>query len=173
MNIIKNILIILFFVSCSAVQEPGTVREILDIKSEVNLFLSTQDPEVEKQVLNRLKQVQHETIKSILRSRTQKTPNPIGLQKNLKIKYNRKDYPYSLFIPSASRTEEKIPLVVVLHGLGGSGANTISAWVERLGEKVAVLCPTYPMGAWWARPAEEMVLRLIDETREKYNINSD
>ena len=173
MNIIKNILIILFFVSCSAVQEPGTVREILDIKSEVNLFLSTQDPEVEKQVLNRLKQVQHETIKSILRSRTQKTPNPIGLQKNLKITYNRKDYPYSLFIPSASRTEEKIPLVVVLHGLGGSGANTISAWVERLGEKVAVLCPTYPMGAWWARPAEEMVLRLIDETREKYNINSD
>ena len=173
MNIIKNILIILFFVSCSAVQEPGTVREILDIKSEVNLFLSTQDPEVEKQVLNRLKQVQHETVKSILRSRTQKLPNPVGLQKNLKIKYNRKDYPYSLFIPSASRTEEKIPLVVVLHGLGGSGANTISAWVERLGEKVAVLCPTYPMGAWWARPAEEMVLRLIDETREKYNINSD
>jgi hypothetical protein len=60
----------------------------------------------------------------------------------------------------------------VLHGLGGSGANTLPAWVERLDKKVAVLCPTYPMAAWWARPAEEMVLNLIDETREKYNIDS-
>ena len=29
------------------------------------------------------------------------------------------------------------------------------------------------MGAWWALPAEEMVLNLIDETRENYNIDSD
>ena len=74
-------------------QESGSVREILDIISEVNLFLSTQDPEVEKQVLTRLKNVQNETVKSILPSRTQKSPNPIGLEKNLKIKHNRKEHP--------------------------------------------------------------------------------
>jgi len=171
----KFILIALFAVSCSAVQESGKVREALDIKSEVDLFLATQDPDVEKQVLKRLRsgQVQHETVKSIFRARAKKNLAPAGLQSNLKITHNGKDYPYALFLPESSRPDEKIPLVVVLHGLGGSGANTLPAWVERLGKKVAVLCPTYPMGAWWARPAEEMVLNLIDETREKYNIDSD
>ena len=171
----KIILIALFAVSCSAVQESGKVREALDIKSEVDLFLSTQDPEVENQVLKRLRsgQVQHETVKSILRARAKKNLAPTGLQSNLKITHNGKNYPYALFLPESSGPDEKIPLVVVLHGLGSNGANTLPAWVERLGKKVAVLCPTYPMGAWWARPAEEMVLNLIDETREKYNIDSD
>ncbi len=171
----KVILIALFAVSCSAVQESGKVRETLDIKSEIDLFLSTQDPEVENQVLKRLRsgQVQHETVKSILRSRAKKNVGPTGLQSNLKITHNEKEYPYALYLPEPTGTDEKIPLVVVLHGLGSSGANTLPAWVERLDNKVAVLCPTYPMGAWWARPAEEMVLKLIDETREKYNIDSD
>jgi predicted esterase len=175
MNIIKIILIALFAVSCSAVLESGKVRETLNIKSEVDLFLSTQDPDVENQVLKRLRsgQVQHEIVKSILRARATKNLAPTGLQSNLKITHNGKDYPYALFLPDSTGTDEKIPLVVVLHGLGGSGANTLPAWVERLDKKVAVLCPTYPMGAWWARPAEEMVLNLIDETREKYNIDSD
>ena len=172
----KIILIALFAMSCTAVQESGKVRKALDIKSEVDLFLSTQDPDVETQVLERLRsgKAKHETIKSILRARVKKKNlAPSGVQSNLKITHNGKDYPYALFLPEPSEPNEKIPLVVVLHGLGGSGANTIPKWVERLDNKVAVLCPTYPMGAWWARPAEEMVLNLIDETREKYNIDSE
>jgi predicted esterase len=175
MNIMKIILITLFALSCSAVQESGKVRETLDIKSEVNLFLSTQDPDVENQVLKRLQsaQVQHETVKSIFRARTKIKLSPAGLQSNLKITHNGKNYPYALYLPESTGTDEKIPLIVVLHGLGGSGANTLPAWVERFDKKFAVLCPTYPMGAWWALPAEEMVLNLIDETRENYNIDSD
>ena len=171
----KIILITLFAMSCSAVQESGNVRETLDIKSEVNLFLSTQDPDVENQVLKRLQsaQVQHETVKSIFRARAKTKLSPAGLQSNLKITHNGKKYPYALYLPESTGTDEKIPLIVVLHGLGGSGANTLPAWVERFDKKFAVLCPTYPMGAWWALPAEEMVLNLIDETRENYNIDSD
>ena len=172
MNILKISLILLFAVACSAVQESAKVR--LDIKAEVDLFLSTQDLEVENQVLKRLQlgQIQHEAVKSILLTRAKKSPGPTGLQENLQVTHNGKNYPYALFLPE-SPNGEKIPLVVVLHGMGGSGANTIPAWVERLDKKVAVLCPTYPMGAWWARPAEEMVLSLIDHIREKYNIDSD
>ena len=171
----KIILIALFAMSCSAVQESGQVRATLEIKSEVNLFLSTQDPDVENQVLKRLQsaQVQHETIKSIFQARTKNKLSPAGLQSNLKITHNGKNYPYALYLPESTGTDEKIPLIVVLHGLGGSGANTLPAWVERFDKKFAVLCPTYPMGAWWALPAEEMVLNLIDETRENYNIDSD
>jgi chorismate mutase len=78
MNIMKIILITLFAMSCSAVQESGKVRETLDINSEVDLFLSTQDPDVENQVIKRLQsaQVQHETVKSIFRARTKKKTQP-------------------------------------------------------------------------------------------------
>ena len=173
MNIPKFFLVFLFAVSCSTLQESGTVQE--DVKSEVGLFLSTQDPEVETQVLERLKsaQVSNEMVKSLLRAQAKKGTGPVGLQKNLQVRHNGKDYPYALFLPESLKQDEKIPLVVVLHGLGGSGANTIPAWVERLQKEFAVLCPTYPMGAWWARPAEEMVLGLIDQVRKQYNIDSD
>ena len=172
---ISIFLISLFAVSCSAVQESGTVREEIDIKSELDLFLSTKDPQIETQVLGRLQaaKVSHENIKSIIRSRSNKVTGPAGLQSNLQYRQNGKNYPYALFIPESKSPDEKIPLLVVLHGLGGSGANTIPAWVDRSNKEFAVLCPTYPMGAWWARPAEEMVLNLIDQVREQYNLDSD
>ncbi len=160
---------LLFAMSCSTVQKPTTV----DIETEIDLFLSTQDPEVETQVLRRLKSVSHERVKSILRAQSQSKKSPVGLQKSLQTRHNGKDYPYALFLPESLKQGEKIPLVVVLHGLGGSGANTLPAWVARLQKEFAVLCPTYPMGAWWARPAEEMVLGLIDRVRAQYNIDSD
>ncbi len=179
MNILKIFIIFLFAVSCSALQGPVRktveVQPEIDVKREVNLFLSTNDPKVESQVLNQLKsaQVTNETIKSIIQARVTTNTGPVGLQNNLQTKHNGKDYPYSLFIPGSIKPNEKIPLIVVLHGLGGSGANTIPTWVERLNKEFAVVCPTYPMGAWWARPAEEMVLNLIDQLREQYNIDTD
>jgi predicted esterase len=178
MNMHKFLMIpaaFLFLISCSAVQELGTVRKAIDIESELNLFLSTQDPQVETQVLKRLKsaEVSHENIKSILRSQSKEITGAVGLQNKLQYKHNGKNYPYALFIPESLKQKENIPLLVVLHGMGGSGANTIPAWVDRSNKEFAVLCPTYPMGAWWARSAEDMVLGLIDQTREQYNIDSD
>ncbi|MBT6409407.1 MAG: hypothetical protein HOK16_08040, partial [Nitrospina sp.] len=72
MNTLRIFVVFLFAVSCSAVQE--SVQEVTDIKSEVDLFLSTQDPEVETQVLERLKSahVSNETVKSLLRARVKK-----------------------------------------------------------------------------------------------------
>ena len=135
MNTLRIFVVFLFAVSCSAVQE--SVQEVTDIKSEVDLFLSTQDPEVETQVLKRLKSahVSNETVKSLLRTRVKKGTSPVGLQKNLQTKHNGKDYPYALFLPESLKQGEKVPLVVILHGLGGSGGNTIPTWVERLNKE--------------------------------------
>ncbi len=188
----KIFLVFLLAVSCSTtqkssttrtMQESGATRKIIDVASEVNTFLSTQNPAVENQVLARLKsiRVSNETIKSILRARGKKAAGFVGLQKNLQHKHNGENYPYALFLPEpspsspspSSRADEKIPLIVVLHGLGGNGANTIPAWVERLNKEFAVLCPTYPMAAWWTRHAEKMVLSLIDQLRARYNLDSD
>ena len=173
MNILRFLMILLWVVSCSAWQDP--VRKTIDIKSEIDLFLSTLDVKVENQVLGRLKsaQISHEAVKTLLRARVNTNTGPVGLQNNLQHSHNGKDYPYALFIPESLKAKAKIPLLVVLHGLGSSGETTLPAWVERLNNEFAVLCPTYPMGAWWARPAEEMVLSLIDQLRQQYNLDTD
>ena len=90
MNILKIFLVFLFAVSCSALPESGTVREAIDVKSEVDLFLSTQNPKVENRVLESLKsaQVSNETVKSILRAGAKKSTGPVGLQKNLQYRHN-------------------------------------------------------------------------------------
>ena len=55
--------------------------------------------------------------------------------------------------------------------MGGSGANTMQKWIERLENKFVILCPTYPMGAWWSKNSENFVLQLIREIRAKYPID--
>ncbi|MBT5377213.1 MAG: hypothetical protein HOL15_10400 [Nitrospinaceae bacterium] len=173
MNAHKFFAILIFVVSCTAHQEP--VRKPINLSSEVDLFLSTTDAKTESQVLERLKsaQVSNATVKALLRERIKTHTGPVGLQNNLQIKHNGKDHPYSLYIPETTKPNEKIPLLIVLHGLGSSGANTLPVWVKRLNNEFAVLCPNYPMGAWWARPAEDMVLHLIEQLKEQYNLDND
>ena len=55
--------------------------------------------------------------------------------------------------------------------MGGSGDNTATKWAKRLNNEFIVVCPSYPMGAWWSRPAEDMVLALLDHTRAQYNVD--
>jgi predicted esterase len=143
------------------------------VKEEVDLFLSTTDPAVENAVLSRLKgsQVSNETIKAILKETPAPAVTSTGLQKSLDKNFNNKNYPYALYVPEAAKSGGSFPLIVVLHGMGGSGDNTIPAWVNRLAEQFIILCPSYPMGAWWAQPAEDLVLQLVQEVQAKYPVD--
>ena len=79
---LKNIfLIILFSASCSTGIEPGPIQTTYDIKTDIDLFLSTNDSDVEVQVLQRLKsqKVSHKAIKTLLRQRTK----PVGEKRGL------------------------------------------------------------------------------------------
>ena len=143
------------------------------VKEEVNLFLSTSDPAVESAVLSRLKgsRVSNELIKSILQESPPKMAAKTGLQVDLEKNLNNRNYPYALYVPEAAKAGGSFPLVVILHGMGGSGSNTIPAWVNRLAEDFIILCPSYPMGAWWAKPAEDLVLQLIQEVQADYPVD--
>lgn len=143
------------------------------VKEDVALFLSTTDPAVENEVLSRLKgsRVSNEMVKSILRESPVKAVVQTGMQKDLEKNLNGRNYPYALYVPEAAKAGGSFPLVVILHGMGGSGGNTIPAWVNRLGEDFIILCPSYPMGAWWAKPAEDLVLQLIQEVQADYPVD--
>jgi predicted esterase len=145
----------------------------VEVKEQVKLFLSTTDPEVENKILSRLKnaRVSNEEIKMVLRDRQQEPIATTGLQLDLEQSLNGKNYPYALYVPAEAKPGDSYPLIVVLHGMGGSGGNTIPKWVDRLAEDFIILCPSYPMGAWWAQPAEDLVLQLIQEVQAKYPVD--
>ncbi|MEC7640547.1 MAG: hypothetical protein VYC17_00175 [Nitrospinota bacterium] len=160
--------------SCYFWKTPKTlIPEPYPLESEIDLYLSTEDPDVEKQVITRLKQhkILNEEVKKVLRKRPHETRLTSGLQLKLKIKYNGKNYPYALFIPSATKPETTFPLIVILHGMGSTGDSIIQKWANRLQGKFIILCPSYPMGAWWAKPAEEIVLQLIQKTKSEYPVD--
>ena len=171
----KNTLIafiLLTVFACTATKELTTVEGAYDSVADIGLFLSTSDENVENQVIDRLKLhgVDFAQIKQLLRAMfSAPSNNPAGLQSNLKIKIKQKKYAYALYVPDL--VLPAMPMIVIMHGMGGSGANTIQAWIERLGGKFVILCPTYPMGAWWSRNAENFVLQLIREIRAKYPID--
>lgn len=144
-----------------------------DVKKQVELFLSTTDPQVENDILAQLKsgQVSNEAIKVILRNQQPESIGTTGLQLDLEKSYNGKSYPYALYVPEKAKAGDSYPMMIVLHGMGGSGGNTIPKWMDRLAEEFIILCPSYPMGAWWAQPAEDLVLQLIQEVQAKYPVD--
>ncbi len=174
-SLLKNILIaftLLTVLACTTVTKPTTVRASYNSAADIDLFLSTSDENIENQVLDRLKLhgVDSVQIKQFLRSTlTVFNQSPVGLQPNLKLKINEKTYSYALYVPESAKPNT--PMIVIMHGMGGSGANTIQKWIERLENKFVILCPTYPMGAWWSKNSENFVLQLIREIRAKYPID--
>ena len=174
-SLLKNVLIaftLLTVLACTTATKPATVRTSYNSAADIALFLSTSDENIESQVLDRLKShgVDSVQVKQFLRS-TLPLPNQnlVGLQSNLKLKINAKTYSYALYVPESAKPN--FPMIVVMHGMGGSGANIIQKWIERLENKFVILCPTYPMGAWWSKNSENFVLQLIREIRAKYRID--
>jgi len=171
----KNLFIFIFFVfsACTIAQKPETIALAYDQIADINLFLSTTDQKVEEQVIERLKSndIDPSIIKLVLQTMLP-TSNikPTGLQPSLKFRMHGKTYSYALYVPESAKPN--MPMIVVMHGMGGTGANTIPAWVSRLRDEFVILCPTYPMGAWWSKNAEEFVLKVINKTRENYSIDA-
>ncbi|MEE9258153.1 MAG: PHB depolymerase family esterase [Nitrospinaceae bacterium] len=165
---------LLLTLGCSVARDlPGLGKPAYDPRPDVELFLSTSYGNVENQVLERLKQnnTSHQTVKKILRETAGKPRKGGGLQLGLQLEHNNKKYPYALYIPDSNEPGKVYPLIVVLHGLGGSGDSIIQTWVKRLSGEFAVLCPSYPMGAWWSKTGEEIVLKLIREVRAAYAVD--
>lgn len=164
----------LLTVSCSTVMEKTGLTPY-EARADIELFLATDDPKVENEVLARLEKndVTHATVKSLLRAQAERPRKKGGLQLGLKMEHNQKQYPYALYVPESTDPGKVVPLVVVLHGLGGNGDTIIQSWIDRFSGEVAILCPSYPMGAWWSKTAEGFVLQLIQEVRYNYAIDYD
>ena len=171
-------LIVLFgaiLTACS--QELSTTLKIsvkdYNLTTEIERYLSTTDASVENQVIERIlkHKVSNEEIKSILRKEITHENVLGGYQKSLNSSHNGKKYSHALYFPKGEIPKSGVPLIVILHGMGGHGETTLPRWIPRLKNHFAILCPSYPMGAWWSANAEKLILDLIGQIKKNYPVD--
>ena len=163
--------ILLFTLSCASGPSQNPDASASDnAKSDVALFLSTRSAEVEAKALDRLKlhNVSHSDLKAILLGMLNGRTGPTGLHLNMEIEHNGNKYPYAIFAPEPLVPGTSYPMIVILHGRGGNGITTIEPWIKRLRNEFIIVCPEYPLGAWWTLTAENVVLELIRKIQAQY-----
>ena len=166
-HLISVILIVCLASACSGPPAIKDVSTVYDPAPDIDQYLATGDPAEESEILKKLKEskVSHDTIKAHLRSRAIAQGGPTGLFSGVPVKHMGKELTYSLYVPDAARSGQPLPMIVILHGMGGNGDSTLQRWRKRLNDEFIILCPSYPIGAWWTLSAEELVLQLIHETK--------
>ncbi len=166
-NFIAGFLILLLGTACATTLSVEEAETAYDPGPDIEQFLSTEDLAEETAVLQRLKEagVSHDTIKTHLRAAAVGRGGPSGLFLRVPVKHMGKELTYSLYVPDSAQEKLPLPLIVILHGMGGRGDLTLQRWQKRLNDDFIILCPSYPIGAWWTLSAEKLVLQLIRETQ--------
>ena len=88
MKFLNIFFILLFSVSCSTGIEPSRKQNNYDLKTDIDLFLSTNDSDIEVKTLKRLKdqKVSHAAVKNLIRQRAKSVTGKRGLLTGLKFK---------------------------------------------------------------------------------------
>ncbi len=166
------ILLLFLFWGCAG-QSQNPKDPPYNAKVDIDLFLSTQDPLEEQKALANLKahNLTNDIAKTYLRSLSTDHKGLPGQHLTQKINLNKNNYTYSLYSPKFENSSKPLPLVVILHGMGGSGRFTLQKWMERLGDDFIIVCPSYPGGAWWSFRAEDLVFNVIQKVKQKYPVD--
>ena len=98
---------------------------------------------------------------------------PTGRQPSQQVVVRGHSYGYGLYVPPSYDPTKAYPLIVCLHGAGFTGDSYLSRWVPRLNNQYILACPTIPMGTWWRRTAEDLVLEVIENIQTKYHVDKD
>jgi Tol biopolymer transport system component len=103
---------------------------------------------------------------------TEKTiqPDPALLKKAESI---NKIWKYALLLPQNYTVGKKYPLIIGLHGAGGSAADYARMW-ETEADKYGfiVACPqSNDSEGWWPLTANYMIIAVIDDVNKSYNIS--
>lgn len=173
MNKIYLSFLLLLISSCAELPVESTTKDGSDkiLEESIAQYLNAKDPKAENSILKRIKamDVSHSRIKSLLKKSLDFRNGEKGIHLDNKIRIGEKTYPYAMYSPDSDK--KSLPMIVILHGMGGSGANTLPAWIKRLADQFIIVCPSYPMGAWWSLNAEKLVLGLIQKISAEYPVD--
>jgi hypothetical protein len=147
-----------------------------EMKMQVFRYLDSTDAEEAAGILQAILSDPHATIDQtiqIIQTERDYDPQPTGTIPDGQVDAQGRAYNLALSVPQTYQQAKAYGLVVCLHGAGFTGEAYLERWQARLGEDYVLACPTAPMGAWFTRGAEELVLATIRTVQRRYHIDPD
>ncbi|MDP1770252.1 MAG: hypothetical protein Q8L74_15805 [Nitrospirota bacterium] len=148
----------------------------VDLTQQVFQYLDSRDTDEAARILQTILSDPDATIDEIIRiiqTERNYVPQPTGTMPDERIEVRGHTHHLALSVPLTYQLTKGYGLVVCLHGAGFTGEAYLERWQARLGEDYVLACPTAPMGAWFTRGAEELVLETIRSVQRRYHIDPD
>ena len=152
------------------------VASSAEMKTQVFRYLDSTNAEEASGLLQVMLSDPYATIDQVIRiihTEREYAPQPTGTIPDERIDVQGRAYHLALSVPLTYQPVKSYGLVVCLHGAGFTGDAYLERWQARLGEDYVLACPTIPMGAWFTRNAEELVLATIRSVQRRYHIDPD
>jgi poly(3-hydroxybutyrate) depolymerase len=146
------------------------------LQALIREYVETPDTERAERILAEVltrKDATTAAVSSVLSAGRLYRSEPTGMQPHQIVGVDTRPFFYGLYVPPSYSPDKAHGLVVCLHGAGFTGDSYLERWQTRLGEGYILACPTMPMGAWWTRTAEHLVLATIHAVQARYRIDPD
>ncbi len=156
--------------------DAAAVSPPVDLKTQVFRYLDGTGADEAAHTLQAILSDPSATIDQVARiiqTERDYAPQPTGTIPDERVDAQGRAYNLALSVPPTYQPAKSYGLVVCLHGAGFTGEAYLERWQTRLGEDYVVACPTTPMGAWFTRGAEELVLATIRSVQRRYHIDPD
>ncbi|HEY6261247.1 MAG TPA: hypothetical protein VIW47_06625 [Nitrospiraceae bacterium] len=156
--------------------DAADVSHSADLKTQVFRYLDSTDTDEAARALQAILSDPSVTIDQtvrIIQTEREYAVQPTGTIPDERIDVRGHAYDLALSIPPTYQPTKGYALVVCLHGAGFTGEAYLERWQTRLGKDYVLACPTVPMGAWFTRGAEELVLATIHFVQQRYHIDPD
>jgi pimeloyl-ACP methyl ester carboxylesterase len=147
-----------------------------EMKTQVFRYLDSTDTDEAARALQAILSDQNATIDQairIIQTERAYASQSTGTIPDERVDVQGRAYHLALSVPLTYEPKKGYGLVVCLHGAGFTGEAYLERWKARLGEDYVLACPTVPMGAWFTRGAEELVLATIRSVQRRYHIDPD
>ena len=160
------------FAECE--MDAAAVTPSAEMKKQIFRYLDSTDTDEAARILKSILSDPNATIDQtigIIQTGRDYATQPTGTIPEEEIDVQGEAYDLALSVPLTYQAAKGYGLVVCLHGAGFTGKAYLERWQARLGEDYVLACPTAPMGAWFTREAEELVLATIRSVQRRYHID--
>ncbi|MDE3040918.1 MAG: hypothetical protein KGJ82_10120 [Nitrospirota bacterium] len=175
-GLLSGVLVVILACFADRAMDAAAVVPFAEMKTQVFRYLDSTDTDEATRTLQAVLSDPDVTIDQVIRiiqTERDYAPQPTGTIPNERVDVQGRAYHLALSVPLTYQPAKGYGLVVCLHGAGFSGEAYLERWQARLGEDYVLACPTAPMGAWFTRSAEELVLATIRSVQRRYHIDPD
>jgi pimeloyl-ACP methyl ester carboxylesterase len=175
-KLLSGVLVVILAGFAERGMDATAVGPSAEMKTQVFRYLDSTDTDEAARTLQAMLSDPNATIDQAIRIiQTERgyAQQPTGTIPDERVDVQGRAYHLALSVPLTYQPAKDYGLVVCLHGAGFTGEAYLERWQARLGEDYVLACPTIPMGAWFTRDAEELVLATIRSVQRRYHIDPD